>query len=89
MSARIVVDLANVHPVFDNRWHRVQLDHFPEPGETIVTYCGVAETVEFVAGATDYVRTCWSCDLIHRRQHGIRVLPDHPGLAGEAPPRRH
>lgn len=78
-----MVDLANVHPIFGGRWHRVWFERFPEPGEQIVTYCGVTEIVEFAAGVPEHVRTCWGCDLVHRRHAGIPVLPDHPGLRAE------
>jgi hypothetical protein len=85
MSARIMIDLASIHPVFDGRWHRTKLTHFPAPGEQITTFCGVTEAAEFVTGRTDPpITTCWSCDLVYRRQNSIPYLPDHPGLQDSA-----
>jgi hypothetical protein len=83
MSALIMIDLDLVHPVFGNRWHRVaSLHHLPQPGEAITTLCGQVEEVEYLAASrqTLVVGTCWPCDLVYRRQHGVRVLPTHPGL---------
>jgi hypothetical protein len=80
-----MVDLERVHPVFGGRWHRVQLNKMPNPGELITTLCGQVEEVEY--GPEDrvvIVQTCWYCDLAYRRQEGIPVRPDHPGLT--APP---
>jgi hypothetical protein len=84
MSALISIDLDSLQVVFDGRWHRVVVDHFPERGEQIVTYCGVTEVVEFAVGSPAYVKTCWSCDLVYRRQNSIPYLPDHLGLQGAA-----
>jgi len=82
VSARITVDLDNVHPVFDGRWHRVWLTRMPAPGELIQTFCGRVEQAEYSERYDETVvpATCWTCDLVHRRQQGINVRPDHPGL---------
>jgi hypothetical protein len=84
MSAVISIDLGSLQVVFDGRWHRAVVDHFPESGEQIVTFCGVTEVVEFAVGRAAYVNTCWGCDLAYRRKTGISYLPDHPGLQATA-----
>jgi hypothetical protein len=85
-----MVNLELVHPVIDGRWHRVRLHKLPNPGELITTLCGQVEEVEY--GTGDRVVTlvpCWHCDLAYRRQEGIAVRLDHPGLAAPpAPPPR-
>jgi hypothetical protein len=83
MSARIMIDLDRVHPVFGGRWHRVaRLAGLPQPGERITTLCGEVEEAQYVDASeqTVIVETCWPCDLVYRRQHGVPVLPTHPGL---------
>jgi hypothetical protein len=83
MNVRIMIDLDRVHPVSGNRWHRaMRLRQLPQPGELITTLCGKTEEAEYAASTeqTLVVETCWLCDLVYRRQHGIPVLPDHPGL---------
>jgi hypothetical protein len=88
MSALIMVDLDQLHPVFDDRWHRVRLRRMPNPGELITTLCGRTEEVIYGTSADQVVtiRTCWSCDLVHRRDNDIAVLPTHPGLAASSAP---
>lgn len=72
MSARIMIDLDSVHPVFGGVWHRAKFTHVPAPGESIVTFCGLTEAAEFVAGESHpTITTCWPCDLVYRRQHNI------------------
>jgi hypothetical protein len=82
MSAQIMIDLDRVHPVFGGRWHRVaQLNRLPQPGERITMLCGRVEEAEYVSTAGQITaQTCWSCDLAYRRQEGISVMPNHPGL---------
>ncbi|MEC3979425.1 zinc finger protein [Amycolatopsis sp. H20-H5] len=84
MTARIYVDLDRVHPVFDGRWHRAHLRRMPDPGEEITTLCGRVEPVAYgaLAERASLLLTCWGCDLVYRRQLGIAVPRDHPGLDG-------
>jgi hypothetical protein len=82
MSGRIVIDLDRVHPVSGGRWHRVApLQRLSQSGERLAMLCGRVEEAEYVSTAGQItVQTCWGCDLAYRRQEGILVLPDHPGL---------
>jgi hypothetical protein len=89
MSARIMIDLDRVYPVFGGRWHRAgaatarattgRADHHP---------CGQVDEAEYVNAAeqTLTVQTCWPCDLAYRRLEGVMVLPTHPGLRDVLPP---
>jgi hypothetical protein len=88
MSAQITIDLNRVHPVSGGRWHRVVfLTQLPQPGEPITMMCGQTEEAEYVSTAAQTpTETCWGCDLAYRRQQGIPVLPDHPGLRGRPVP---
>jgi hypothetical protein len=87
MSAQIMVDLNRVHPVSGGRWHRVGcLTRLPQPGEPITMMCGQTEVAEYVSTAAQIpAETCWGCDLAYRRQQGIPIRPDHPGLVQPVP----
>jgi hypothetical protein len=89
MSARIMIDLDRVYPVFGGRWHRLaRRQRVPQPGELITTLCGQVDEAEYVNAAeqTLTVQTCWPCDLAYRRLEGVMVLPTHPGLRDVLPP---
>jgi len=75
VSALIVVDLAQVHPEFDGRWHRVLLKRMPAPGESVTTLCGRTEPVVYGTSADRRaVRlTCWECDRRFRTARGLPV----------------
>jgi hypothetical protein len=79
--AQIYLDLDNVHPVFDGRWHRVRLDRLPTIGERLTTLCGHEKAVAF-ADAADRTAfgvptCCYECDLVYRRQRGIEIRAGH------------
>jgi hypothetical protein len=88
MNAWIMIDLDRIHPVSDGQWHRVaRLPRLPQPGEQITMLCGQVEEAEYMnAGNQAPAETCWRCDLAYRRQEGIAIRPDHPGLTGVVPP---
>ncbi len=86
-----MVSLNDVHPVIGGLWHRVYIERMPTPGEDITTYCGITEPVAFEGKNKQVtVQTCWDCDLVYRRHHGIPYQPDHPGLTPDevVPPRQ-
>lgn len=75
MSARIYVDLAQVHPVIDGVWHRARLTRMPGPGETVRTRCGLSAPAEYhrldQRRAHGSPTACPDCDEIERRDQGI------------------
>ncbi|MFD9890723.1 zinc finger protein [Amycolatopsis sp. NPDC059027] len=91
MSALIYLNLDAVHPVIDGRWHRARLTSVPRPGEQITMLCGVTADAEFEGPREHEVhgvpKQCWDCDLVYRREHGIDVLPQHPGIPRAEPGR--
>ncbi|GAA4533897.1 zinc finger protein [Amycolatopsis samaneae] len=90
MSALIYLNLDAVHPVVDGRWHRARLTSVPLPGEKITMLCGVTADAEFERPREHAARgaptQCWDCDLVYRREHGIDILPQHPGIRRERAP---
>lgn len=82
MGALITIDLDQVHPVVEGRWHRVRLLRMPGPGELITMFCGQVEEVVYGTSKDQVitVRTWWACDLVYRRAEGIAVPSGHPGL---------
>ena len=57
--------------VFNDKWHRIQLDRVPQPGETITMLCGITALAEFERlkePRTHVIPTqCWKCEPIYRR----------------------
>ncbi|MFD9894102.1 hypothetical protein ACFWY9_32535 [Amycolatopsis sp. NPDC059027] len=90
MGAVIHVDPAAIHPVVEGVWHHARLTRVPEPGEVITMLCGASAAAEFEqSGRRDAhgaPHTCWACDLIYRREHGLDVWPGHPALHGRPVP---
>jgi hypothetical protein len=85
MSARIMVEMTHVRPVFDGKWHMTRLSRMPEPGEEITTYCGQTREASYrdqESQAT--VKACWDCDLAYRKAHSIPWYGTvaHPALQG-------
>lgn len=82
--AQIYLDLDKVRPVFDGRWHRVQLDRLPTTGERLKMLCGRERVVAF-ADAADRTAfgvptCCYECDLVYRKQHGIEIRAGKPAI---------
>lgn len=71
-----------LHLVAGGERHHARLVKAPQTGDELTMLCGLSDVVEFrhASGELVGVRTCWTCDLEYRRQHGIEVRPDHPGL---------
>ncbi|MEV6878878.1 hypothetical protein [Amycolatopsis sp. NPDC051128] len=88
MALTVRLDLDHLHLVAHGERHRARLSHVPRPGETITMLCGYADFVEYTDRSAGLVgvRTCWPCDLVYRRQVGVRVPADHPGLRRPTPP---
>lgn len=89
-GATIFVDLEAIHPVVDGVWHRGRFTHVPRPGEEIELLCGMTSEAGFKSLATrGVVQTCWSCDLVYRRDKRIPVTSDHPALTQQRRPAPH
>ncbi|WP_116205442.1 hypothetical protein [Amycolatopsis circi] len=80
----IYLDPAALLPVIGNVWHRARLAQVPAPGQAITMLCGqTAETAfETLARRSSHGAStqCPDCDLVYRREQGLVVRPNHPGL---------
>ncbi|MFI5586345.1 hypothetical protein ACIA5G_14985 [Amycolatopsis sp. NPDC051758] len=81
MAVRIHLDLDKLHLVVDGRRHRAGLTHVPAPGEVVVMFCGLADSVTYTTVPEQLVQTCWPCDLQYRHNLGFAIPPTHPGSA--------
>ncbi|WP_328607425.1 hypothetical protein OG943_47445 [Amycolatopsis sp. NBC_00345] len=84
MTALIYIDPQAIHPVIDGVWHRGRFTAIPKPGQGIRMLCGATGTAAFEPlerrrddGAP---KTCFDCEAIYMREHGIPVPPNHPSL---------
>jgi len=81
-DAQIYLDLSAVRPVFDGRWHRVQLDRVPTTGERLTMLCGREKAVSFADAAERAAfgvpTCCYECDVVYRRSSGIEIRSGRP-----------
>jgi hypothetical protein len=84
VTALIYIDPQAIHPVIDDEWHRARLGAIPAPGQGITMMCGATGAAAFEPlerrrdrGAP---KTCFYCEAIYMREHGMPVPADHPGL---------
>ncbi|WP_329068973.1 hypothetical protein [Amycolatopsis sp. NBC_01480] len=84
MTALIYIDPLAIHPVIDGTWHRARLTAIPEPGQGITMLCGATGAAAFepLERRRDHgaPTTCFECEAVYMREHGMPVPTSHPGF---------
>ncbi|MYW89609.1 hypothetical protein G3I59_02955 [Amycolatopsis rubida] len=84
-EAVIYLNVAYIHPVIGNMWHRAEFLAVPLPGQFLAMLCGKTATATFEdyheRGKRAPLVECPHCNVEYRRARGIPILPEHPGLA--------